>query len=639
MNFKLAGQEQEILVPRGSIWKYLDDGSDQGTAWQKFSYNDANWKEGEAQLGYGDGDEVTITGFGPDSLKKYITTYFRHEFTVTDTAGYKGLLLHLLKDDGAIVFLNEKEVVRCDYMPTYEISSGMRTWASAEGDEETTYFHQYDVPLDSLLIGENLLTVEVHQRTSSDPDMSFDLELVMHKGKNFLKQPYLLFTGVNNQMDINWQMANQDTCFVEWGLDSGMGLGRDSTYEYSEEHLHQYTFKDLQEGTKYYYRVISFEDTIDGSFVSSPSPESDKISFSVYGDTRNHPGIHNMVANALIEYQEQFPGFQSLLMHTGDIVYDGDLEEHWNSQFFSPAMKGFRKLMAMTSFIPAYGNHEESGVLLRKYFPLPWVSAEGFYYSFDYGPAHFVLLDVYSDYQEGTDQYAWIANDLATSEKRWKFIFAHRTGWSAGGHTDLPDVRDHIQPLCEEHGVQIYFAGHNHNYARANVNGIIHLTTGGGGAPLNVPYGVRENVVFMVTDYHFTAISIDGDSLNMKAINTDGEILDDHTISSVIVSVDEPVTDLIAPGQDHLYQAYPSPFNQSTKIRYTMAEAGIVNISVYNINGQIVATLVNRKQAAGSHTVTWEGVNDTGKKVASGIYFYRMHADDFLKTRKIILSK
>src|SRR4026209_259996 len=65
-----------ILVPTGATWKYLDNGTDQGTAWRATSFNDSTWPSGPAQLGYGDGDESTTLGFGPDANNNFITTYF-----------------------------------------------------------------------------------------------------------------------------------------------------------------------------------------------------------------------------------------------------------------------------------------------------------------------------------------------------------------------------------------------------------------------------------------------------------------------------------------------------------------------------------------------------------------------------------
>ena len=110
------------------------------------------------------------------------------------------------------------------------------------------------------------------------------------------------------------------------------------------------------------------------------------------------------------------------------------------------------------------------------------------YWSFDYGPAHFVMLDQYVDYAVGSPQYTWLVNDLAASTKIWKFIVMHEQGWSTGGgHENNTTVQTIIQPLAELYGVSIVFGGHNRYYARAVVNGVQHLTVGGGGAPLYTP--------------------------------------------------------------------------------------------------------------------------------------------------------
>ena len=108
----VMASEATTLVPLDADWHYLDDGSDLGNGWRSAEFEDAQWQTGKAQLGYGDGDEATVIGFGNDSDNKHITTYFRHSFDVTNSEGYSGLNLHLVRDDGAIVYLNGVEVVR-----------------------------------------------------------------------------------------------------------------------------------------------------------------------------------------------------------------------------------------------------------------------------------------------------------------------------------------------------------------------------------------------------------------------------------------------------------------------------------------------------------------------------------------------
>src|SRR5205085_2780121 len=102
----------ETLVPAGAVWKYLDNGTDQGTAWRASGFSDAAWASGPAELGYGDGDEATAVRYGPDANNKYITTYFRKAFTVSNAAAVTALQLRLLRDDGAVVYLNGVEVFR-----------------------------------------------------------------------------------------------------------------------------------------------------------------------------------------------------------------------------------------------------------------------------------------------------------------------------------------------------------------------------------------------------------------------------------------------------------------------------------------------------------------------------------------------
>ncbi|HTD65246.1 MAG TPA: metallophosphoesterase, partial [Candidatus Limnocylindria bacterium] len=96
-----VGPVGATLIASNSVWKYLANGSDQGTAWRAPFFNDAAWASGAAELGYGDGGEATVVSFGPNSSAKYITTYFRKSFTVTGPAAYTNLLLQLVRDDGA----------------------------------------------------------------------------------------------------------------------------------------------------------------------------------------------------------------------------------------------------------------------------------------------------------------------------------------------------------------------------------------------------------------------------------------------------------------------------------------------------------------------------------------------------------
>jgi hypothetical protein len=149
------------FIEKGDVWKYLDNGSNQGTAWRASAFNDAAWVPGPAQLGYGDGDEATVVSFGPNSSAKYITTYFRRAFTVADPLLYQTLTLNILRDDGAVVYLNGTEVFRTN-MPTGTIAYTTLANVTVGGADELAFVSASISP--SLLVaGTNVLAVEIRQ--------------------------------------------------------------------------------------------------------------------------------------------------------------------------------------------------------------------------------------------------------------------------------------------------------------------------------------------------------------------------------------------------------------------------------------------------------------------------------------------
>ncbi|MFN0244996.1 MAG: metallophosphoesterase [Planctomycetota bacterium] len=165
-----------VLSARGATWKYLDDGSDQGTAWRAPSFDDASWASGPAELGYGDGDEATVVSFGPNPSDRHETTYFRKSFTVAPNAHYEGLWLELLRDDGAAVYINGVEVLRTN-VPAAALGHTTLAGFNVSGDAETARIGTLVDPA-VLVTGTNVIAVELHQVGVTSTDLSFDLELV-----------------------------------------------------------------------------------------------------------------------------------------------------------------------------------------------------------------------------------------------------------------------------------------------------------------------------------------------------------------------------------------------------------------------------------------------------------------------------
>ncbi len=163
------------ILPGKSTWKYLDTGVYPGDGWNSAGFDDAAWKEGQGELGYGDGGETTILDFGPDSNNKYITYYFRKEIEIENLSPYTERIIRIMRDDGAVVYINGKEVLRV-LMPEGVINNQTLSAGYASGADESTYFEYY---IDSLYLtaGTNIIAVEIHQSGATSSDISFDLEL------------------------------------------------------------------------------------------------------------------------------------------------------------------------------------------------------------------------------------------------------------------------------------------------------------------------------------------------------------------------------------------------------------------------------------------------------------------------------
>jgi len=93
------------------------------------------------------------------------------------------------------------------------------------------------------------------------------------------------------------------------------------------------------------------------------------------------------------------------------------------------------------------------------------------------------------------------------------------------------------------------------------------------------------------------------------------------------------------PGEFQLSQNYPNPFNPTTSISFNLPEAGQVTLAVYNILGQQVAIVAEGLFSAGPHEVVWDGTDDSGVPVSSGVYLYRIQTGQFSETRKMLLMK
>ena len=227
VNAEITGEQVYIkqtsqtptLIPFGSTWKYLDNGTDQGTAWRNVGFNDATWASGAGELGYGDSDEVTVVqdnptaGYVAGDTNRYATTYFRKTFTVPDVAQIAGLTLSLRYDDGGIVYINGVRQAATVGMPT---DPAYTYFTGGTAPPDNSVLTSTTIPVGALVNGTNTIAVEIHQQSASSSDMSFDLQLTttltaLPLKLNFVKsggQPLLFWDTATDVLEHSYDLIN-----------------------------------------------------------------------------------------------------------------------------------------------------------------------------------------------------------------------------------------------------------------------------------------------------------------------------------------------------------------------------------------------------------------------------------------------
>ena len=487
------------LVDVGSTWSYLDDGSDQGTAWRETDFDDSGWASGPAELGFGEGDEATVLTSG------HITYYFRHTFNIDDLDAVVAFGLRLKRDDGAIVYLNGTEVARSNL--TGDVT--YTTTASNAADDGAN-FHPFDVSKDSAVVGENVLAVEVHQVSNTSSDLSFDLELAWiaeSAAPEVVRGPYLQM-GTPSSMIVRWRTDG----FTDTKLSYGLAVD-DLTETITDETLtseHEVLITNLDSNTKYFYEIGNSSMTFAGNdadhyFKTSPPKGSDEpMRIWVIGDS-GQCAVDNqgcMDVDAVMEEylawsSENDGGQADIILMLGDNAYNDGTDSEHTRGLFEPLAKVLRNHVLW----PAPGNHEfgasdsptQSGPYYDA-FTLPKAAEAGglasgteAYYSFDYGNVHFVALDSHDtdrtapqnpttnicpDDGGGGAMYSWLCEDLAATTQDWILTYWHHPPYTKGSHdsdaeSQLVEMRQRFNPVIEYFGSDLNLTGHSHSYERS----------------------------------------------------------------------------------------------------------------------------------------------------------------------------
>jgi hypothetical protein len=492
--FTLANNSfsQSTIVSYGSSWKYLDNGTNQGTAWRASGFNDASWASGNGELGYGDGDETTVVSYGGNASSKYITTYFRKTITIADPTIYTNFTFTVLRDDGYVVYVNGVEVGR-DNMGAAAISSS--TTAASAIEDGTVSFN---VASSSFSAGSNTIAVEIHQASVTSSDISFDLQLVGNDAfaSSLSRGPYLQM-GNTSSITIRWKTSTSSNSRVELGTTFGTYPTVVSDPTSTTDHIVNIT--GLTADTKYFYRIGNTTNmgTADAEKFFTTLPPANttrKIRIAAFGDCGRND--NSFQSQTLSQYQSYLStnsiDAPDALLLLGDNGYNAGLETEYTSNFFSAYGSSILKNHKVYA---TPGNHDYANNATRQndhvvpYYDIfinPTAAEIGgvssgteAYYSFNIGDIHFMALDGYGKENSSTRIYdttgaqaVWVKADLAANTKKWTIAYWHHPPYTKGSHDsdtepELIGVRENFIRILERNGVDMIINGHSHDYERS----------------------------------------------------------------------------------------------------------------------------------------------------------------------------
>lgn len=636
--------QDSVVVPYGSIWKYLDNGSNQGSSWRFNNFNDASWDAGPAELGYGDGDESTVVSYGPSSSNKHITTYFRHSFNIDDVSQYKNFLLKLKRDDGALVYINGVEVMRSNFgTNTYAYDD--ESYTAISTSSENLRYHKLIEPT-RFQDGVNVIAVEVHQADPGSSDLSFDFELIgLDAIPSVYRDPYLQ-TATPTSITVKWKTDIPTDSRVSYGTTEGV---LNSTEDVAALTInHEVVINGLTPNTKYYYSVGTSTTELAGNSTDfyftthPPSGQSVPTRIWAIGDAGTGTYHQADVRDSYINFVGNDKSDVWLML--GDNAYIQGREADYHTGVFKNM---YEPILRNTTLWPCPGNHDfygeaspisETGTYYD-IFALPINGEAGgvasgteSYYSYDYGNVHFISLESYGLNRDSTGTMAtWLKSDLENVTADWIVAYWHYPPYSKTSHdSDDPgdhsgrciDMRENFNPILESYGVDLVLSGHSHAYERtyflnghygfsntldpsmilndesgkadesgayvkpkdqAPNSGTVYAVCGSSGKLTSTNEFHPAMYFTTINHYGSMVIDIEGDTLEAKFINDNGVIIDYfHIVKEGYQSIENTK-------QNDGINLYPNPSNGIVNIELESVGAkGKKLLEIYSSRGKLV---------------------------------------------------
>jgi hypothetical protein len=242
--------------------------------------------------------------------------------------------------------------------------------------------------------------------------------------------------------------------------------------------------------------------------------------FIAFGDFGQGTPFQAKLGEQMVKTYEQTPYELALLL--GDNIYpDGDVNKLAKSHFEDPYAGLIDRKVR---FVAAIGDHDDHKGHVKDemaYFKMPKE-----YYKVSQGPIDFFVMNT-TFFVRSPEQRAWIEKELAESKAKWKIVIGHHPLYSSGRNGNTEGSRKVLEPLLTKYKVDLYLAGHDHDYERfAPIHGVRYMVSGGGGSYLYNFKNTQPGSLIRLKTHHFLLFEVTDDHVWLKAINRHGDVID-----------------------------------------------------------------------------------------------------------------